>query len=111
MKYKYYIASPFFNEAENIFYDECVKNLNCDIFEPKSAMMPKDADLKERHRVFIGNINAINDSEEMLALIEYPDVGTAFEIGYAMGKNINIIPKYESFTNNPQIKNILEFIK
>ena len=91
---KYYLAGPWFTEKadilENYAYSmfESTKDYNnCEVFRPREESTPFPND------TFLNNLNAINNSDIVVALISEKDVGTAFEIGYAraLGKKIILV--------------------
>lgn len=85
---KFYLAGPWFTEKADILekyaysmYEATSKNNNCVVFRPRT-------DGKETPiETFMGNLNAIDDCDVVIAQISEKDVGTAFEIGYAKAKD------------------------
>lgn len=97
MKPKIYFAGPWFDERSNDLYNTCYKICNAfknnfDIFFPREqySKTPKDA--------FYNNVENIEDSDIIVALVSKKDVGTAWEIGvaYALNKKVYLLGYDES---------------
>lgn len=82
-----YLAGPWFTITSNMLenaaaaiYNNVSGNSQYVLFRPKleSKNSPEET--------YCGNIDAINNSDIIVALISEKDVGTAFEIGYARAK-------------------------
>lgn len=89
---KFYLAGPWFTEKadilENYVYDVYkASNTYHKVFRPRTD--GKDTPFE----TYMGNLEAINDCDMVLAQISEKDVGTAFEIGYAraLGKYIILV--------------------
>jgi nucleoside deoxyribosyltransferase len=92
-----YIASPFFNEKQL----ELVKKIEHELeahsiqyYSPRLDGVLKDMSREERRKnaqmIYNRNIENIEDSDWILAVIDNFDPGTVFEIGFAaaIGKRI-----------------------
>ncbi len=95
---KVYLASPFFNDEENKYYEEMIKILRDEghkIFVPKEHEIPNAWDLPNAiwgESVFAVDILGIQKSDIVVVLNHgmYSDSGTAWECGYAyaLGKDV-----------------------
>ena len=85
-----YLAGPFFNEEqiERIDYiEDLLDRLGFDIFSPRQASRIKPNCTKEDMiKTFNGNIDNIDKSDFVLAILDGNDSGTLFECGYAYEK-------------------------
>lgn len=103
---KVYAAGPFFNERQlnTIRKVESVLTSfdNIDIYRPRDGAASarklnkdigagKDPDPVTRQQVFRDNIDNIDDSDLLVAVIDDRDIGTIFEMGYACKAGIPII--------------------
>lgn len=109
-KFKVYLAGPFFNveqlklvgELEDALVEEFVGSENgLDVFSPRLAdnavamnemirnkvVPPMDL----RSKVFGDNVDNIDDSDLMVAIIDDHDSGTIWEIGYAFRAHVPVI--------------------
>lgn len=89
-KYKIYIAGPWFTEKDMAimnYVKSCAKLVNRDdIYFPIDT--PSNDDPK---KTFISNLEKIDDCETVFAIVSTKDVGTSFEIGYALAMNKPVI--------------------
>jgi len=89
------LAGPFFNEeqANLIKFLESLKSEAMPIYSPMSDgfVLKPDASDKEREEIFTSNIDAIEQSYFMLAVIDDFDPGTIWEMGYAFGQGVPIL--------------------
>ena len=95
---KVYLASPFFNEKENKYYEEMIKILRDeghDVFVPKEHEIPNAWDLPNAvwgENVFAVDVLGIQKCDVVIVLNHgmYSDSGTAWECGYAyaLGKDV-----------------------
>ena len=90
-----YLAGPFFNEEqiERIDYiEDLLDRLGFDIFSPRQASRIKPNCTKEDMiKTFNGNIDNIDKSDFVLAILDGNDTGTMFECGYAYSKKIPVL--------------------
>jgi nucleoside 2-deoxyribosyltransferase len=96
MKKRIYLASPFFNdeEREALTYVEkhCFSNPNLAVFSPRlNFNCPPQAPMSVRKSTFDGNVSAILQTNVVLASIDSPDIGTAWEMGFARALRIPVI--------------------
>lgn len=91
---KIYLAGPWFTEKADILekytynvFEIVKEQTDCEVFRPRTD--GKDTPFE----TFMGNIEAIDDCDIVVAQISEKDVGTAFEIGYAraLGKEIYLV--------------------
>lgn len=95
---KVYLASPFFNDEENRYYEEMIKILRDEghkVFVPKEHEIPNAWDLPNAvwgENVFAVDILGIQKCDVVVVLNHgmYSDSGTAWECGYAyaLGKDV-----------------------
>ncbi len=95
---KVYLASPFFNDEENKYYEKMIKMLRDEghkVFVPKEHEIPNAWDLPNAiwgESVFAVDILGIQKSDVVVVLNHgmYSDSGTAWECGYAyaLGKDV-----------------------
>ncbi len=95
---KVYLASPFFNDEENKYYEKMIKMLRDEghkVFVPKEHEIPNAWDLPNAiwgESVFAVDILGIQKCDVVVILNHgmYSDSGTAWECGYAyaLGKDV-----------------------
>ena len=95
---KVYLASPFFNNEENRYYEKMIKMLRDEghkVFVPKEHEIPNAWDLPNAiwgESVFAVDILGIQKCDVVVVLNHgmYSDSGTAWECGYAyaLGKDV-----------------------
>lgn len=104
MKKKIYFAGPFFNtdqiEEHSRIYD-LIKD-DYDVFNPKLAGIVATSDTADRMvNILLGNINALNECQLVVAITDRKDMGTIWETGYAYACKKPIIYYCETLGNNP----------
>ena len=81
---KIYFAGPWFTVEQRMVYCQALLQTTCkhnhDIYIPKFVKLSP-------LETFVSNVDNINDCDMMIALVDYKDVGTAWEIGMAYAKN------------------------
>lgn len=85
---KVYLASPFFNLGQRWLVDEarrCLTELGLEVFSPVH-----DIGRGPAHDVAPKDIEALNSSDRVFAILDGLDAGTIFEVGYARSKNIPV---------------------
>jgi len=85
---KVYLASPFFNLGQRWLVDEarrCLAELGLDVFSPVH-----DVGRGSACDVAPKDIEALNASDRVFAILDGLDAGTIFEVGYARSKNIPV---------------------
>ena len=95
---KVYLASPFFNDEENKYYEKMIKMLRDEghkVFVPKEHEIPNAWDLPNAlwgENVFAVDILGMQRCDGVVVLNHgmYSDSGTAWECGYAyaLGKDV-----------------------
>lgn len=97
---KVYIAAPFFIPQQVALVEAAERELGrdgLDYFSPRSEGTLKNMSVEEqkqtRKQIFDSNIQNMNECTHMLAIVEYKDTGTIFEMGYfhAQGKPIIMV--------------------
>jgi len=96
-RFRIYLAAPLFSEAERTYNAMLAALLHQNLFEvylPQEA--GDDSDTRgdpEQHRLFEKNLQAIDESDLIVAVIEGADAdsGTAWEMGYAFAKGKPVI--------------------
>lgn len=90
VKYDFYLASPFFNEEQKERErDVCsiLRGFGYSVFAPfEHGVLNPDSTWKDRDRTFRENVEAINQSDSILAITDGKDIGTIWEAGYGFGK-------------------------
>lgn len=91
-----YLAGPFFCEQERIWVDRvCValESAGLQIYSPsrENGIITLSSTEAERERTFISDLELIEQSKVVVALLDHEDSGTHFEIGYAHKKGIPVI--------------------
>jgi len=101
---KVYIASPFFNEEqlERVeFIERALTRLGYDLFSPRlDTKVTPDANEEARQNAFEANVNAIGESDMIIAVTDGKDVGTIFEAGFAYAAKIPILYFAETLGDN-----------
>lgn len=95
-QYDFYLAGPYYRRSQvqsQILIEELFASYAKKVFSPrKDAFMPSDNPTREdMDRAFQDDMNALNDSEFVLANVTFTDLNTAVEIGYAIAKGIPVI--------------------
>ena len=86
-----YFAGPWFTKKSNLIYEVCHRLVNMyNDFSKYTVFFPKDHTAESPLETFNNNINAIRSCDELIALVDEKDTGTAFEIGYARALNKKI---------------------
>ena len=104
-KYDFYLASPFFND-DQVKRENKVKDLlrefGFKVYAPmEHGIVGGIASQDSVTATFNSNVEAINNSEYVIAITDGKDMGTIWEAGYAYGKKIPIIYYAETLGNNP----------
>ena len=87
---KIYLAGPWFTEKADIL--EKYAYSMYEATESKHTVFRPRTDGKETpYETFMGNLNAIQECDLVVAQVSERDVGTAFEIGYARALNKKIV--------------------
>lgn len=100
---KLYFAGPWFSKRGNEYYtlvQEILLNNNC-IFE--EIYFPRNNQDTLPSRVYLSNMQNIENCDILVALIDEKDTGTAMEIGYAraLGKTVILLGLEEdTFTSS-----------
>ena len=88
-KKKVYVAGPWFDKSAEIFYS-AVENI-CNEYKNKYEFyFPRNYQLSTPMDTYLANCAHIDLADIILVLIPRKDVGTAYEIGYAVAKNKQI---------------------
>ena len=84
-----YIAAPFFNLGERWMVEEIRKRLlemNVEVFSPLH-----DVGLGPANVVAKADLEGLDGCDAVIAVLNGGDVGTIFEVGYAVARNIPVI--------------------
>jgi nucleoside 2-deoxyribosyltransferase len=89
-----YLAAALFTEAERAFNLVLARALEAaghDVYLPQRDTLP-EADAERTTGIFQANLAALTKAEAVVAVCDGPQVddGTAWEIGYAYARNIQI---------------------
>ena len=110
-KINIYLAGPFFSEQE-ISWINYVKRMleirGINVLSPmhENGIIKSDFTEEQQREVFKADIKLLEQSNLVVALIDYEDGGTCFEIGYAYKENIPVIG-YKTSMN--RLNNMLKF--
>lgn len=94
---KIYLASPFFTEDQKKYVDSLEHLLDVthyNYYSPRKDGDTSQFDLPDyfndlkRQLIFENNITEIQSSDTIIVNLLHPDMGTAFEYGIAVGRNI-----------------------
>lgn len=104
-----YIAAPFFNPEQLALVQEvelAITNAGMEYFSPRSIGVLQDMQPQERlanmKRIFEANVENINACDCLLAILDYRDTGTTWELGYAYGYYPS---RYiAGYTSSPDVK-------
>ena len=96
---KIYLASPFFNDGENLFValaEHILRDRGFDVFSPRENEIRKGAEVGTSAwacETFNRDVQAIDESDIVVMLYHgnYSDSGTAWECGYAFATNKPVI--------------------
>lgn len=96
-----YLASPFFNEEQSACVGELegiIRGLGHQLWSPREMGKLGDslgktyAERKAAAKnVFESNVMWMNNSEVILAVVDWSDTGTMFEFGFAYAKSIPVV--------------------
>lgn len=93
--FKAYLASGWFSpeqESARRFLIDHLQSNGLDFFSPKDDNLgPSDAGLSLQARVLKGNCDAIRESNLVVASLVGFDMGTTWEIGFAVANRIPVI--------------------
>ncbi|RPI40755.1 MAG: nucleoside 2-deoxyribosyltransferase [Methanoregulaceae archaeon] len=116
-RYRVYLASPLFSEAERIFNASVARLLKTNLFDVHLPQASGDdsgvRDVREQERLFLSNKTALENSDIIVAVIDGADAdsGTAWEMGYAfaMGKPVIALrTDFRRVGNHEQVNLMLE---
>lgn len=89
-----YIAAPLFTEAERAFNLVLARTLEGEghqVYLPQRDTLPAEG-VGRTAGIFQANLSALTKADAVVAVCDGPQVddGTAWEIGYAYGRNIQV---------------------
>lgn len=98
-KKKIYLASPFFDDTEKEILNKAkdiLRGKGLEVFVPMEHQHThlEFGTLEWRAATFKSDVDAIDEADVVVALINkgnYDDSGTAWEIGYAYAKGIDVV--------------------
>lgn len=89
------LSSGWFTPGQSERYDfveNALKEIGFNIYSPQvEAVVSPNADEAERHKIFLGDLEAIRNCVFMVNITNEKDMGTIFEAGYAYHNNIPIV--------------------
>lgn len=92
---KFYIAGPFFNEAQiaKVEYIKCIlQSLDIEFFSPKDDCLFKpEGGHKMAKNILNANISAIFKCDAMIVITDGKDTGTMFEAGFAYANEVPLL--------------------
>jgi nucleoside 2-deoxyribosyltransferase len=100
---KVYIAAPFFNKFQIDIVDtivDCLREDNVEFFSPKDECLYKEGD--NVLDILNQNLSAIKQSNAIIVVTDFKDVGTMFEAGYAYSIGVPIL--YIWLGHTPDLK-------
>jgi len=111
-----FLAAPLFDEAERAFnarIAQTLRRLGHNVWLAQEAPFIKKGTMKEKKKIFAGDIAALKSCEAVVAILDGIDVesGVAFELGYAhcLGKPIvGLKIDYRTFSKIEQVNLMLE---
>lgn len=110
-KLKIYLAGGWFTPEQDELHTRIANKLNCciefDVFNPrKEGEIIKGITTNDKmSKILIGNIEAIQNSDVVVVIYDYKDVGTIWEAGFAYANKKPII--YYSETNGAKPFNLM----
>jgi len=129
---KIYIASPFFNDEQLDLVKSIERSLDSSMteyFSPRSFGVIKDMTPREKwlrmEEIYDSNISNILSCDTMIAVVDWPDTGTMFELGFAAAspkeveniitftsnqKPVNVMLRYAICAHARGIKNLEEIV-
>ena len=109
-----YLASPFFNKYEKTNMERVLKVLRAsgyEVYAPYELKIDNAWNIPNHEwglNIFIEDIHAIEECDCMVAINYglYSDSGTAFEIGYAIGRDKPVFSvNFEGFVDSVMLNN------
>ena len=100
MSKKAYLAAPFFNPTERMYYEKIIAYLRkiegFDLYVPMEHTIPNAYELENyrwAYEVFKEDVAAIDEAEYVFVVNYgmYSDSGTAWEMGYAYAKGKKVV--------------------
>ncbi|EGY00582.1 nucleoside 2-deoxyribosyltransferase family [Nitrospirillum viridazoti Y2] len=91
---KIYLASPFFDLGQRWLVEEslaALRNMGAQVFSPVHDVGPGPAEI-----VCPADIQGLDESQVVFAIINGLDAGTIFEVGYAIKKGIPVVALAEN---------------
>lgn len=106
-----YLAGPFFSDQEINWVrhvSDRLENAHFTVLSPsrENGFIYKDTSLDQRKNIFQADIDLLNSSDIVVALLDHDDPGTCFEIGYAFKKGV---PVYGFKTSRADLNNMIQF--
>ena len=103
--YNFYLASPFFNDEQIERMHrvlDMLREWNYLVYAPFEHGVVKADDLASfAQEIFQSNIEAIKQSDMVLAITDGKDMGTIWEAGYAYGIGVPVVYYAETLGDNP----------
>ena len=96
-KNKVYLAGPWFTPEQKIIHD-VAKDIIRNVKGLEYYFPDEHNETARPFTVFADNVNNIKDCSAVIALVDFKDVGTAWEIGmaYQLNKKIYMVGKDEN---------------
>ena len=90
-----YIAAPFFtpSQLDRIrSLESMLGSRELEYHSPRDFMVLKpNSNLADMEKVFMSNVEHMHKCSLIIALVDEPDTGTHWEMGYAFGNGISIL--------------------
>ncbi|MNO91577.1 2'-deoxynucleoside 5'-phosphate N-hydrolase 1 [compost metagenome] len=108
---KIYLAGPFFSSQEIQWVEHITDRLEdarFTVLSPsrENGFISKDTSFEQKRSIFHLDIDLLNSSDVVVALLDHDDPGTCFEVGYAFEKGI---PVYGFKTSQTDLNNMIQF--
>jgi Sugar kinases, ribokinase family len=108
---KIYLAGPFFSNQEVQWVElvsDRLENAKFTVLSPsrENGIINRETRIDQRKNIFQSDIDLLNSSDLVVALLDHDDPGTCFEIGYAFGKGIPVLGLKTSQT---ELNNMIQF--
>lgn len=105
-----YLAGPFFSKQELTwanYIQESLEGCGLRVLSPskQNGIIDENTTLDERQSIFIADLELIQKSDIVVALLDHNDSGTNFEIGYAYSNGKPIIALQ---TSNDELNNMIK---
>lgn len=113
-----YLAAPFFSQDQLdlvIDFEILLDKLGLKYYSPRSDGVLQDMTPEQRRasftNVFNMNVRRMNEADAILALMDYKDTGTIFELGYFTGRKRDSHPGLKIWTYTTKLESMNVMLK